>query len=234
MSVRIAPSILSADFARLGEQIAAVERGGADLLHLDVMDGHFVPNLTMGADMCRALRKHFPDTYLDVHLMVEKPADFVDMFAEAGADLFSFHIEVCKPLRKRGTEPDALIERIHKLGMQAGLVVNPPTPIASIQPWLGDVDLVLIMSVNPGRAGQRFIPAALDKARWIKPKLSSNQRLEMDGGLNPDTAAQAVAAGVDVLVTASALFGAQDRAEVIRQMHAAGADRPPDASSPKV
>ncbi len=195
---------------------------GADLLHLDVMDGHFVPNLTMGVDMCRALRRHFPDTYLDVHLMVERPSDYAAMFADAGANLLSFHLEVSQPLRPDGQDARALIDRIHSLGLDAGMVINPPTPPDGLEPYLDLLDLVLVMSVNPGRSGQRFIPEVLDKAKWIKQRTKPTTRLEMDGGLNPQTARQAVAMGVDTIVTASALFGASDRAAVIQQLHQAG------------
>ncbi len=217
----VAASILSADFAHMARECTDVLGKGADLLHVDVMDGHFVSNLTMGVDMCRALRRHFPDVYLDVHLMVERPGDYVDMFAKAGASLLSFHLEVCKPTRPDGVDAAELIGRIHDAGMGAGMVVNPPTGPEGLAPYLDQLELVLIMSVNPGRSGQKFIPEVLDKARWAKSRIGPGTRLEMDGGLNPQTAPQAVAAGVDVLVTASALFGAEDRAAVIRQLHEA-------------
>lgn len=219
----VAASILSADFGDMAADCRRVLDLGADLLHVDVMDGHFVPNLTMGADMIRGLRRHLPDTYLDVHLMVEKPGDYAEPFAEAGANQFAFHVEVCdtqRDARDGGIDGHALIERIHGLGMDAGLVINPATPVAAVEPYLESLDLVLVMSVVPGRSGQAFMPGVLDKAYWLAGRLPGTTRIEMDGGLSPTTAPRAAAAGVDTMVTASALFGSDDPKRVIEAFHA--------------
>ena len=214
----IAASILSADFGRMAEDCRDVLSRGADLLHVDVMDGHFVPNLTMGGDMIRGLRRHLPDVFLDVHLMVERPDEYIERFAEAGANLLSFHLEVCAPLRPRGLEAAAIIDRVHGAGMLAGMVINPATPVDGLMPYLDQLELVLVMSVNPGRSGQAFMPVVLPKIESLRRRLGPATRLEIDGGLSPRTAPQALAAGVDVVVSASALFGSPDRAAAVRAL----------------
>ncbi|MFO0873215.1 MAG: ribulose-phosphate 3-epimerase [Phycisphaerales bacterium] len=196
----VAPSILSADFSRLGEECRAALDGGGDLLHVDVMDGHFVPNLTMGPALCRSLRVALPDVFLDVHMMVDDPAKFIDSFADAGADLFTFHLEAVP-------QPRELAAAVRAAGMLVGLACNPDMPAARVVPFVDAFDEILVMSVFPGFSGQRFMPEVLDKVRAIKPLLGPRQRLEMDGGVSPDTAPACRAAGCDVLVAASAVFG---------------------------
>lgn len=216
----LAASILSADFGKMAEDCQRVLAMGADLLHVDVMDGHFAPNLTMGADMIRGVRRHLPYVNLDVHLMVEDPVHYLEPFAEAGASNFSFHVEVCETFKGGRIDGDALIERIHDLGMTAGIVINPPTDPQTLEPYLEAVDLVLVMSVNPGFSGQSFMPEVLKKAEWVRERVNRHTRVEMDGGLNKQTAPLAVKAGVDTLVTASALFGSKDPQSVIDAFHA--------------
>ncbi|MDX2252807.1 MAG: ribulose-phosphate 3-epimerase [Nitrospira sp.] len=213
----IAPSILSADFARLADEVAAVERAGADLLHVDVMDGHFVPNLTVGPPIVEALKK-VTKLPLDVHLMITNADAFIQEFAEAGADYLTVHVEACPHLHRT-------VQSIKERGVKAGVTLNPATPIASLQEILPDVDLVLIMSVNPGFGGQKFIPSALNKvaaARAMLDCIHSRALLEVDGGIKAENAAQVVAAGATVLVAGSAIFSQRDYAGTIAALRAAG------------
>ncbi len=214
----IAPSILSADFARLGEDTQAALDAGADWVHFDVMDNHYVPNLTIGPLVCQALRNYGISAPIDVHLMVEPVDRIIPDFAEAGASVISFHPEASRHV-------DRTLGLIHDCDCKAGLVFNPATPLNILEWVIDKVDLVLIMSVNPGFGGQSFIPSALDKvrsARQIIDRSGREIRLEVDGGVKPDNAAGIVAAGADTLVAGSAIFGAEDYAEVIARMRAAG------------
>jgi len=179
------------------------------------MDGHFVPNLTMGADMCRSLRRVLPQAVFDVHLMVTDPDQYVEPFAEAGADHLTFHHEAAR-------DPIDLAAAIHAVGMTAGLAISPPTGASQIMPLLEHVDMVLLMSVHPGFAGQAFMPEVLDKARTLKPRLGPRQRLAVDGGVNTRTAPACLEAGCDVLAAASAIFGSDDYAEAIAALRGRG------------
>ncbi len=213
----IAPSILSANFARLGEEVDAVLAAGADWVHFDVMDNHYVPNLTIGPLVCEALRKHGVTAPIDVHLMV-KPVDrIVPDFAQAGASLISFHPEASEHV-------DRTIQLIKSHGCQAGLVFNPATPLHHLDHTLEQLDLVLIMSVNPGFGGQKFIPSALDKLRTVRERIDRSGRairLEIDGGVKADNIGEIARAGADTFVAGSAIFNAPDYAATIAAMRAA-------------
>ena len=200
-SVRIAPSILASDFAKLGDEVRAIEQAGADYLHIDVMDGHFVPNLTIGPEVVCALRPHCSLPF-DVHLMISPVDHFVPMFAAAGADIITVHPEAGPHLHRT-------IQLIKSLGKKAGASLNPATPVETLDPVLAELDLVLVMSVNPGFGGQAFIPAALNKIAALRQRIDALGRpldLEVDGGINFDTAPEAIAAGADVLVAGTATF----------------------------
>ncbi len=202
----IAPSILSADFGRIAEECRAVLDAGADLLHLDVMDGHFVSNLTMGPDMCKAVRRHFPGVFIDVHLMIAEPAHFVEPFMEAGANNLTFHVEAVGEVAAARDIANA----IHDRGGTAGIAINPPTDVQRVLPLVEYFDMVLVMSVNPGYSGQSFISPVLEKVRAIAPLLRHEQRLEMDGGIGPKEAIDCLAAGCDVIAAASSIFKKSD------------------------
>jgi ribulose-phosphate 3-epimerase len=211
--VKIAPSILSADFARLGEEIKDVERGGADYIHVDVMDGHFVPNITIGPLIVEAIR---PVTKLplDVHLMIENPDQYVEAFAHAGADYITVHVEACRHLHRT-------IQLIKSTGVKAGVVLNPATPVDSLKQIIEDVDMVLLMSVNPGFGGQKFISSVLTKIRQVKEladSLNPELEIEVDGGVNEETAKLCVEAGANVLVAGSAVFNKEDRGSAIKSL----------------
>lgn len=206
----IAPSILAADFAKLGAEAADVERCGADLLHIDIMDGHFVPNLTMGPDIVMALARSC-GLMQDVHLMVSNPDEHVDSFAQAGAKNLTFHIEV----RHDASALD-LIKRIHDLGCTAGVSLNPVTPVEALRPVMQAADMILVMSVVPGFTGQSFMPEVLEKVKFLRHELGAHQRLQIDGGIGIRTAHQALEAGADVLVAGAAVFRNPERAQTIK------------------
>ncbi len=211
----LAPSILAADFADLASDARSAMASGGSLLHLDVMDAHFVPNLSFGPGLCASLRKAMPDVCFDVHLMIEDPASYLEPFQKAGADHISFHIEVLEP-----AEAVRLADRTRKLGCTAGIAINPETPFDRAEPVLGAFDMLLVMSVHPGFGGQAFIPDVLDKVRQGRKKGPDGLIIEIDGGVAPDTGLSCVEAGGDILVAGSALFGLPDdkRAEAVRNM----------------
>jgi len=202
--VKLAPSILSADFGRLGEQVAEASRAGSDYIHVDVMDGHFVPNLTIGAPVVAAIRP-WTDLPLDVHLMIESPERQVKSFADAGADIITVHIEACSHVHR-------VIQHIKELGVRAGVSLNPATPLDTLMEILPELDLALVMTVNPGFGGQAFITGMLDKINRLRAEIDRrglNTELEVDGGINKDTAPRAVKAGAQVLVAGAAIFNSE-------------------------
>jgi len=216
-SLRIAPSILSADFARLADEVARVESAGADLLHIDVMDGHFVPNLTVGPPIVEALRKvtRLP---LDVHLMMTNPDAFIQEFADAGADCLTVHVEACPHLHRT-------VQAIKERGVKAGVTLNPATSLTTVEEIITDADLLLVMSVNPGFGGQHFIASVLSKiaqARQLIDRSGSRAALEVDGGVKVDNAARIIQAGADILVSGSAIFSSPDYGRTIKALREAG------------
>lgn len=214
--VRIAPSILSADFSKLGEEVAAIEAAGADWVHIDVMDGHFVPNLTFGAPVVSCLRKVTKMPF-DVHLMVEAPQNYIADFAKAGADILTVHLETAPHLHR-------VIQAIKEAGLKAAVSLNPSTPLCLLEEFLPELDMVLLMSVNPGFGGQAFIPSSLEKVRKLRQMLNEKgltTDIQVDGGVTPDNAAQLIAAGATILVAGSAVYKAPDMANAIHSLRGA-------------
>jgi len=214
-SVKIAPSILNADFGHLAEAIGRADTGGADWIHVDVMDGHFVPPITIGPVVVAAIRAATPLPF-DVHLMIEHPERHVAEFVRAGATSVTVHVEACGDV-------SAALAGIRQTGARAGLALNPPTPLDAVRPFVGDIDLLLVMSVNPGWGGQPIVPGSTEKlaeARRLRASAGAEFLIEVDGGIKPDNAGEAISAGADVLVAGSAIFGSDDYAATIRALRA--------------
>ena len=210
---KIAPSVLSADFARLGEEVAEVERAGADMIHFDVMDGHFVPNLSIGIPVLESLRK-ITRLPLDAHLMIENPQRYVEVFVKSGANSVSVHAEVCKDI-------PAMAKRLHDLGARASIGINPETDVQRVLPFAAQLDMILIMSIHPGFGGQEFIPEALEKLRAVRRELDRRALkvdIEIDGGVKLDNIAEVKAAGANVFVSGSGIFGQGDYRKVVKEM----------------
>lgn len=211
--VKIAPSILSANFSKLGEEIIDVEKGGADIIHVDVMDGHFVPNITIGPLVVNSIRP-ITKLPLDCHLMIENPDNYIEAFAKAGADYITVHVEACRHLHRT-------IQLIKSFGVKPGVVLNPATPVSLIEHVLEDIDMVLLMSVNPGFGGQKFIPSVLSKIKQLREMIDQkglNVEIEVDGGVNEETAKLCSDAGATVLVAGSSVYGFEDRAAAIAKL----------------
>ncbi|WP_338452012.1 ribulose-phosphate 3-epimerase [Niallia oryzisoli] len=211
--IKIAPSILSADFSKLGDEIKDVEKGGADYIHVDVMDGHFVPNITIGPLIVESIR---PVTKLplDVHLMIENPDQYIETFAKAGADYITVHVEACRHLHRT-------IQLIKSFGVKPGVVLNPATPVQMIEHIIEELDMVLLMSVNPGFGGQKFIPSVLTKIKQVKELVDQKEltvEIEVDGGINKETAPLCIQAGATVLVAGSAVYGQNDRQKAMAEI----------------
>ena len=217
--LRIAPSILAADFTKLGEELASIEQGGADWVHVDVMDGHFVPNITIGPFIVEAVRRS-TELPLDVHLMIEQPERYVDDFVKAGAATVGIHVETCPHLHRS-------VAQIREAGARACVVLNPSTPASAVEPVLGDIDQVLVMTVNPGFGGQKFIASMLPKIEQLRRWIDERElpvALEVDGGIGTETIGRAARAGADVFVAGTAVFGAPDRAAAIDALRRAAVE----------
>lgn len=208
--IKIAPSLLSSNFARLAEEVAAVEAAGADWLHVDVMDGHFVPNITIGPVVVKSLKK-VATVPLDVHVMIDEPLRYADSFIDAGADFYVFHVEA-------NDDPAEVIAHVHERGIKVGVTLNPPTPLDTIVPYLNEIDLVMVMSVNPGFGGQGFERVALDKCRRLRKVLDFKGDIEIDGGVKKDNIGEVAASGANVFVSGSGIFHSGDLPGTISEM----------------